>query len=666
MKKKKGIFSRLFSKKKNDDRIRKVYFGLRIRFLTLLTLVMVIIIGLISLILYFHQSHILEVEKKVNTETLTKILRGPAEFYLDRDKETTDKEYRLKFNVIQKEAANFMTYNKDIEKIYLVNHRGRIQYPRSGEFYKWRKNPKLVPGYIMQGLKQEENKLKSTSFTKDIYNKKTKKKEPRSYIAITSPIFLNSGDTVDILKQYSNLYKEYHESKKKQEQVQIINKLTSEFKDELGEKFDRTAIEKEKSEKEQEVNNKNKIERYNDIDFIFHRLFVHVYQSRKRHFGKKNWRFYNDKWLYNLKASYNRAKENDLLSKQNEIRQKIIDNIDVMAQKVEKSRRLGVLAIVFNVDERKNELQKIISKIVIPLPLMPWQKEGEASKNVEITVTTFIISIFVIIALAFLIVLNFMIRNLKKLQAWAIGVAKGNLENKIEIKANDEIGRLGDVFNYMLDEIIMKFHLEKFVSTSAKSMINKSRTKTTSVDLGVTGRKNFAFIFSDVRGFTSFSEKNDPDTVIQVLNYYLELQSDIIKKAKGDIDDYVGDEIMSHYGGEKRADTAIETAIKIMKAVKKANTERNKKGLPVFEVGIGIHGGEVVVGNVGSKFRMDFACVGDAVNLTSRLCSAAGPGEIIVSKELLGQTTKKFGYVNVPSLTLKGKAKKISVVRIKV
>ena len=87
---------------------------------------------------------------------------------------------------------------------------------------------------------------------------------------------------------------------------------------------------------------------------------------------------------------------------------------------------------------------------------------------------------------------------------------------------------------------------------------------------------------------------------------------------------------------------------------------------PYFEVGIGLHGGDVVEGNIGSRFRMDFSCIGDVVNLSSRLCSNAKPGEILVSQELYSQVQSKHKYktVKIPPISVKGKAKKINVVKI--
>ena len=105
-------------------------------------------------------------------------------------------------------------------------------------------------------------------------------------------------------------------------------------------------------------------------------------------------------------------------------------------------------------------------------------------------------------------------------------------------------------------------------------------------ELGKTERKNLAFLFSDVRGFTSFSEKNEPELVIEVLNLYLDLQAKIVNAKSGDIDDYVGDQIMAHFKGRNRADTAVETAREIMTSIEKLNNERRNAGLPYFEVGM--------------------------------------------------------------------------------
>jgi len=453
------------------------------------------------------------------------------------------------------------------------------------------------------------------------------------YRAITYPIFLIKGNVVNLMDDFHRLYQEYRGASKKRKS-QIYHYLWSRYRDRLEDDFDPSAF---KPEKEIPA----RVGRVYDIDFLFLSLFRNSMEFRNRKIPAQEKWLWNDRWLFTEKENKNKAYQDDNSAKAKEIDDLITSRITALSENVENIKKLGVLAVVFNVDSFKKA----------------------SSRNIEQVVKIALI-MMAVGSIALLIVLNFSVKNLKKLERWALSVSKGNLDEKIHIESKDEIGRLGDIVNYMIDEIKVKYHLEKYVSRSTRSMIEVKKSAPGSLDLGITGRKNFAFLFSDVRGFTSFSEKNDPETVIEVLNCYLELQSNIIKGNKGDIDDYVGDQIMAHFSGEKMADRAIYTAIRIMKEVSRLNGERKKENLPVFEFGIGLHAGDVVVGNIGSRFRMHFACVGDAVNLSSRLCSAAGPGEILVSLHLFKQASKKYAAKESPSLEVKGKEKKVQIVKI--
>lgn len=611
------------------DNVREVYFGLRSRFLGLLTLVMAVVITVLALIMYFNNRRLVEEEKNAKARSLTHILSGPAEFYLDKNIKTTPGELQTKYQIIQRESQNFLTYNDDIVKILLTDEYGRTRYSTSPWDYRRRQ----APPYIREGLRRKEEKLLSHDYTETVRDAKNKKRREVNYRAITYPIVLQKGDTVAILKDFSRFYQEYRGAARWRKN-QIYLHLWNRYRETLGRDFDPAAAKKEKGERPA-------VAKLYDVDFLFHALFNHCMSFRSRQVLPRERWLWSDRWLYALKEEKLRAYRDDATSKAKEIDDLIASRLTGLSERVEESRRLGVLAIVFNLD--------VFRKV--------------SAENVRLIVKIALVMIAVS-CIAVLIVLNYSIRNLKKLERWAIDVSKGNLDEKIEIASNDEIGRLGDITNYMIDEIKVKYHLEKFVSQSAKSMIAGRKSDNGGPGLGVTGRKDLAFIFSDVRGFTSFSEKNDPGMVIEVLNFYLELQSNIVKGNKGDIDDFVGDQIMAHFSGETRADRAIDTAIKIMRSVARANAERSRSGLPVFEVGIGAHGGDVVVGNIGSRFRMDFACVGDAVNLTSRLCSAAGPGEIFVSRDLFEQAKKKYDSIDRPPIEVKGKEKKVRIVMI--
>lgn len=671
-----NILKKLLKKRKRPALFRKVFFGVRTRILALLILVMVVILTFIAVILYQHQKEIIHDEKMANVETLTHLLSGPAELYLDRGVDTTDSEARLKFDLIEKESLNFKLYNPDILKIIITNEKGIVRYSteRKDAGADYRKSR-----YIGKALDLKEDTLSSYDPSEDeSYLKKIKKnKKPETYLAVMSPVYLKKGIGIDILNDYRKYYAAHQEAKTTQSKNQMYAALKTKYNDILGSDFTaEPEIKKDKIEKNPKVRIKAPVKkspkkeavketkpveteiavtRINDIDFLFHRVMTYYLKNRNRNqeLLKKDAYLVKEDWLFALKKQKNEARKNDLLSKENEITGEIRQNMEKLSDAIEKSRRLGIIAVVFNTEKIEKERQRILNSIIIPI-IGP------------VDGISFILVLFLIIAAAFFIVLNYMVKNLKKLEHWAIEVAEGNLGTKIDISSQDEIGRLGDVFNHMLKEIVVKYHLEKFVSASTKSMIVKQSAESSSINLGINERKHLSFIFSDVRGFTSFSEKNDPETVINVLNYYLELQSVIVKASRGDIDDYVGDQIMAHFTGERQADVAIECAVKMMKEIRKTNDERKKQGLPVFEVGIGVNGGDVVTGNVGSKFRMDYTSVGDAVNLTSRLCSAAAAGEILVSQDLFLLAKKKYPHEIIPPIMVKGKKESIAVVRLKV
>jgi class 3 adenylate cyclase/HAMP domain-containing protein len=614
------------------DNIREVYFGLRSRVLGLVILVMIVTISILTLIMYLNNRDIIEEEKNTKAGSLTQILSGPAEFYLDKNIKTTKDELETKYNIIQRESQNFITYNEDIVKIVLTDESGRVRFSTRKQDSE---NKNILP-YIKNGLRQTEEKLFSYDYTIETKEKKTKKTSTTSagrFRAITYPVFLHNGIAISILSDFNRLYGEYRSAGKTRKNL-IYLYLWNKYKDILDKEFDPV-----KNKQEQGI--PLKVIKAHDIDFLFLSLFNYCMTFRNKKIPANETAMWSERWLYERKENKNKAYLEDASAKAKEIDDFITSRITELSEHIDASRRLGALAVVFNIDLIKKSSARNLTRVI------------------QIALIILILS-----SIAILIVLNYNVKNLKKLERWAIAVSKGNLDEKINIATNDEIGRLGDITNYMIDEIKTKYHLEKFVSNSTRSMIESQKSDTGEVDLGVTGRNNFAFIFSDVRGFTSFSEKEDPATVIGVLNYYLELQSKIIKSSKGDIDDYVGDEIMAHFSGEKKADRAVETAIKIMKEVAHVNAERKKSGLPVFKIGIGVHGGDVVVGNIGSKFRMDFTSVGDTVNLTSRLCSAAEPGEIIVSRDLFEKTEKKFKKIDCSPIEIKGKENKVKIVKI--
>ena len=173
-------------------------------------------------------------------------------------------------------------------------------------------------------------------------------------------------------------------------------------------------------------------------------------------------------------------------------------------------------------------------------------------------------------------------------------------------------------------------------------------------------RRYCTFLFTDVRGFTSLSEKLEPEQVTDIMNKALTIQSDAVKKYGGMVDKYIGDAMMAIFNApldlDMHEDRAILTAVEIKKKMREA-------GLGI-DIGIGINSGVAVIGNMGSETRFDFTALGDAVNLAARMessCKEVGE-DIVIAQGTANQTNIKLGRLD--DIYVKGKEKPIQIYTI--
>ncbi|HUX12184.1 MAG TPA: adenylate/guanylate cyclase domain-containing protein [Spirochaetia bacterium] len=144
------------------------------------------------------------------------------------------------------------------------------------------------------------------------------------------------------------------------------------------------------------------------------------------------------------------------------------------------------------------------------------------------------------------------------------------------------------------------------------------------VDLSLGGKATTATVlFADIRSFTQFSEKRDPAEVVEVLNRYFSVMTAVIAKQGGMIDKFIGDAIMAVFGAplprEGDAMRAVAAAGEMLSQLELLNREWASDGRPPLAIGIALHTGTVIAGNIGSPDRMDYTVIGDTVNLASRL-----------------------------------------------
>ena len=207
----------------------------------------------------------------------------------------------------------------------------------------------------------------------------------------------------------------------------------------------------------------------------------------------------------------------------------------------------------------------------------------------------------------------------------------------------------------------VKSTFKKYVS---KNIVDKLLESEDSLNLG--GKESeVTILFSDIRGFTSMSEKLNPTEIVKLLNKYFKSMIDVVFKYNGTLDKIVGDELMVLYGVPLKADddthNAVKTAIKMFIALDKFNQKIVKEGYKPFKIGIGINKGKAVSGNIGSEQQMNYTVIGDTINLGARLCSHAKSGEILISKSVKDAIGDKYNFNSIPSIEVKGKENAIDV-----
>ncbi len=181
-------------------------------------------------------------------------------------------------------------------------------------------------------------------------------------------------------------------------------------------------------------------------------------------------------------------------------------------------------------------------------------------------------------------------------------------------------------------------------------------------------RAELTILFSDIRGFTSISEKMEPHEVIEFLNEYLSDMAAIVKQAGGTLDKFIGDAVMAFWGEPvhhpDHADRAADCAL-AMQATTRALAERwVAEGKPDIHIGVGINTAEVVVGNIGSvEHKLDYTVIGDGVNLASRLESANKEFHtgIIISEFTLAKLGDRFEVRALGDVKVKGKEKPVAI-----
>jgi adenylate cyclase len=177
-------------------------------------------------------------------------------------------------------------------------------------------------------------------------------------------------------------------------------------------------------------------------------------------------------------------------------------------------------------------------------------------------------------------------------------------------------------------------------------------------------------LFSDIRGFTTLSEKLGPQGTVNMLNDYFELMVDCITKEGGMLDKFIGDAIMAAFGiplgHEDDEDRALRASISMIRKLKEWNVTRLNDGKMPIDIGIGLNTDTVVSGNIGSKERMDYTIIGDGVNLAARLESACKQyaAKILISEFTFKNLKGTYRTREVDFVVVKGKTQPVAIYEV--
>jgi adenylate cyclase len=205
------------------------------------------------------------------------------------------------------------------------------------------------------------------------------------------------------------------------------------------------------------------------------------------------------------------------------------------------------------------------------------------------------------------------------------------------------------------DKIRIKTFFERYVNPKIINQLLKQGR------LELKGkRQTVTVFFMDIRGFTKLSEKMSAEEVIKILNHYFDISTSIIFKYDGTVDKFMGDCVMALFN----APTAVKDhELKAVEAAFEIQKELRKGGK--VDSGVGIHSGEAIVGNIGSKHKMDYTAIGDTVNTASRLEGQTKAGEIAVSKSVYEKIKHKYPTKHKEKVKVKGKEKSLEIYRYK-
>lgn len=252
-------------------------------------------------------------------------------------------------------------------------------------------------------------------------------------------------------------------------------------------------------------------------------------------------------------------------------------------------------------------------------------------------------------------------------------VSKGNFDikatEKIKGFLRDEVHELASAFDTMTEGLKERDKVKSLFSKFHGSSVAEDLMKN---DIGVGGQnKEVTVFFSDIRGFTAFSENRSPEEVVEMLNEYFEVMVGIINRHHGVVDKFIGDAIMAVWGAPHTSETdtqnALMACLEMRVALVELNTKRAGRGQEPIRIGMGLHCGPAISGTIGSTERMEYTVIGDTVNMTSRIeaSTKAFGADLLVSQAVVDKIGPNYLAHAAGEATVKGKSEPLRLYKVK-
>jgi adenylate cyclase len=282
-----------------------------------------------------------------------------------------------------------------------------------------------------------------------------------------------------------------------------------------------------------------------------------------------------------------------------------------------------------------------------------------------------------------------LIRPVRKIDVALARIADGDFEQMVDVPNRDEFGRLTLNLNRTSSRLASLYseltslnqNLEKTIEEQLSQLRRTEElrryvsphvadaivSKASGVTLTPT-RRNLTILVTDIRGFTTMSERMEPEELIDALNQYFTAMTDVVFRHGGTLDKYLGDGILAFFGDpipfEDHAERAVAAAFEGRDVLEGLRGKLMLQFEEELTVGIGISTGYVTVGNIGSENRLEYTVIGNHVNVASRLSTKAAAGQVLVTDRTMAAVRDRVVGTELESITLKGVQRPIRIFEI--